>query len=44
MSGELEVSALRGCPYCSRYMRWDQLACDECERVLVEQHSKEGWP
>jgi len=30
VSGELEVSALRGCPYCSRYMRWDQLACDEC--------------
>jgi len=24
---------------------WENMdVCDECERVLVEQHSKEGWP
>lgn len=24
------VTALRGCPYCPRFMRWNQYACDEC--------------
>lgn len=24
------MTALRGCPYCNGFMRWDQFACNEC--------------
>lgn len=24
------MTALRGCPYCKGFMRWDQYACNEC--------------